>query len=156
TFLQHFLELAPPPTPRESSEGLVRPEDPEFTGFVFKIQANMDPRHRDRIAFVRLTSGRFEPGMQVINTRSGERIRLAQPQQFMAQERKAVEEAWAGDVIGVHDRGNLRIGDTLSTEGTVHIERMPRFSPERFARSSVPDPMRRTHLDTGLRQPSEE
>jgi peptide chain release factor 3 len=155
-FLRHFLRMAPPPGPRESSAGPVDPRHEAFTGFVFKIQANMDPRHRDRIAFVRLCSGRFEPGMEVLNTRSGERIRLAQPQQFMARERRHVEEAWPGDVIGVHDRGSLRIGDTLSANGSLRIERMPRFSPEHFARISVPDPLRRKHLDKGLRQLSEE
>jgi peptide chain release factor 3 len=101
-------------------------------------------------------SGRFEPGLMVQNTRSGEAIRLAQPQQFMAQERRQVEEAWPGDVIGIHDRGSLRIGDTLSSDGPLHIEAMPRFSPEHFARISVRDPLRRKHLDKGLRQLSEE
>jgi peptide chain release factor 3 len=155
-FLQHFVQIAPAPGPRESSRGSVAPDDDVFTGFVFKIQANMDPRHRDRIAFVRICSGRFESGMSVLNTRSDETLRLAQPQQFMAQERRHVEEAWPGDVIGVHDRGSLRIGDTLSADGPLHIERMPRFSPEHFARISVPDPLRRKHLDKGLRQLSEE
>jgi len=155
-FLRHFLRLAPPPGPRQSSAGPVRPEADGLTGFVFKIQANMDPRHRDRIAFVRLCSGRFEPGMTVVNTRTGDPVRLAQPQQFMAQERRHVDEAWAGDVIGIHDRGSLRIGDTLSENGPLQLERMPRFSPEHFARITVPDPLRRKHLDKGLRQLSEE
>jgi len=155
-FLRHFVRLAPPPGPRESSDGTVSPLDPTFTGFVFKIQANMDPRHRDRIAFVRICSGRFESDMSVLNTRTGERVRLAQPQQFMARERRLVEDAWPGDVIGIHDRGSLRIGDTLSADGPVRIENMPRFSPEHFARISVPDPLRRKHLDKGLRQLSEE
>jgi len=155
-FLERFLELSPPPPPREAEGRTVRPEDAAFTGFVFKIQANMDPKHRDRIAFVRICSGRFEPGMVVRNTRSGKDIRLAQPQQFLAQERVAVEEAWAGDVIGIHDRGNLRVGDTLSADGDIAFGGIPRFSPEHFARISVPDPMRRKHLDTGLRQLSEE
>ena len=155
-FLHHFLELAPAPGPRPSTEGPIDPLSDSFTGFVFKIQANMDPKHRDRIAFVRLCSGKFEPGLVVQNTRSGEAIRLAQPQQFMAQERKSVEEAWPGDVIGIHDRGSLRIGDTLSQNGPLHIEEMPRFSPEHFARITVRDPLRRKHLDKGLRQLSEE
>jgi peptide chain release factor 3 len=155
-FLKHFLEMAPAPGPRPSTEGPVYPADPAFTGFVFKIQANMDPRHRDRIAFVRVCSGRFEPGLAVNNTRSGETIRLAQPQQFMAQERRHVEEAWPGDVVGIHDRGSLRIGDTLSENGSLQIETLPRFSPEHFARISVKDPLRRKHLDKGLRQLSEE
>jgi peptide chain release factor 3 len=155
-FLRHFLEMAPPPGPRPSTEGMIEPTAEPFTGFVFKIQANMDPRHRDRIAFLRITSGRFETGLMVQNTRSGESIRLAQPQQFMAQERTHVEEAWPGDVVGLHDRGSLRIGDTLSQNGPLHIEEMPRFSPEHFARISVKDPLRRKHLDKGLRQLSEE
>jgi peptide chain release factor 3 len=155
-FLHHFLQLAPPPGPRPSTEGPVDPLSESFTGFVFKIQANMDPKHRDRIAFVRLCSGKFEPGLVVQNTRSGESVRLAQPQQFMAQERKSVEEAWPGDVIGIHDRGSLRIGDTLSQNGPIEIEEMPRFSPEHFARITVRDPLRRKHLDKGLRQLSEE
>ncbi|MGH7483857.1 MAG: peptide chain release factor 3 [Longimicrobiales bacterium] len=155
--LRHFLRLAPHPQARPGTAGrLVEPEDPAFSGFVFKIQANMDPRHRDRVAFVRVCSGRFEPGMQVMNTRSGTRIRLAQPQQFMAQERVRIDEAWPGDVIGVHDRGSLRVGDTLSGDGDLEFAGIPRFSPEHFSRVVVPDPLRRKHLDTGLRQLSEE
>jgi peptide chain release factor 3 len=155
-FLRHFLEMAPPPGPRPSTEGAIDPLDEAFTGFVFKIQANMDPRHRDRVAFVRICSGRFAPGLMVQNTRSGDAIRLAQPQQFMAQERTHAEDAWPGDVVGIHDRGSLRIGDTLSEGGSLQIEEMPRFSPEHFARISVKDPLRRKHLDKGLRQLSEE
>ncbi|HEU5210385.1 MAG TPA: peptide chain release factor 3 [Longimicrobiales bacterium] len=155
-FLEAFLQLAPGPVGREADAGQVEPGQPEFTGFVFKIQANMDPKHRDRIAFVRIVSGRFEAGMQVRNTRSNRDVRLAAPQQFMAQERAAVEEAFAGDVVGIHDRGQLRIGDTLSANGPLAFADIPRFSPEHFARVSVPDPLRRKHLDTGLRQLSEE
>jgi peptide chain release factor 3 len=155
-FLRSFLRLAPPPAPRETSSGTVRPEDPHFTEFVFKIQANMDPKHRDRIAFVRVCSGRFEAGMQVKHVRTGKQIRLAAPTQFLARERTLVEEAWAGDVIGIHDRGTLRIGDALSANGDLEFPGIPRFSPEHFARISVPDPLRRKHLDEGLRQLSEE
>src|SRR5688500_8004931 len=116
----------------------------------------MDPKHRDRIAFVRICSGAYEPGMQVTNVRTGKDLRLTLPTQFMARERTIVEEAWAGDVIGIHDRGSLRIGDTLSANGDAMFSGIPRFSPEHFARVSVPDPLRRKHLDTGLRQLSEE
>jgi peptide chain release factor 3 len=154
--LRHFLAHSPPPAPRESDGGIIGPDHEGFTAFVFKIQANMDPRHRDRIAFVRICSGHFEPGLQVRNTRSGDMLRMAQPQQFMARERQAVEEAWPGDVIGVHDRGALRIGDTLSTNGDVTFGGIPRFSPEHFARVFTGDPLRRKQLDTGLRQLSEE
>ncbi len=155
--LRHFLEFSPPPSPREVEVGEeIGPRHDGFTGFVFKIQANMDPKHRDRIAFVRICSGRFEPGMQVKNTRSGDTVRLAWPQQFMAQDRTAVEEAWPGDVVGIHDRGSLRIGDTLSANGDIRFTGIPRFSPEHFARIRVADPLRRKQLDTGLRQLSEE
>jgi peptide chain release factor 3 len=155
-FLEEFLRLAPAPVARAAAERVVEPEEAAFTGFVFKIQANMDPKHRDRIAFVRICSGRFTAGMSVLHVRSGREIRLAAPQQFLARERIAIEEAWAGDVVGIHDRGTLRIGDTLSADGALEFAGVPRFSPERFARISVPDPLRRKHLDTGLRQLSEE
>jgi peptide chain release factor 3 len=155
-FLREFLELAPEPAPRESTAGLVRPTDEEFTGFVFKIQANMDAKHRDRVAFVRICSGRFEAGMQVKHVRTGKPVRLPSPQQFLARERTAVEEAWPGDVIGVMDRGTLRIGDTLSTETDLEFSGIPRFAPEHFARIVLADPMKRKQLDAGLRQLTEE
>jgi peptide chain release factor 3 len=155
--LRRFIQFSPGPAPRQSEAGEeIGPDYPAFTGFVFKIQANMDPRHRDRIAFVRICSGRFEPGLEVRNSRSGASIRLAQPQQFMAQDRRAVDEAWAGDVVGIHDRGALRIGDTLSANGEIRFGGIPRFSPEHFARIRVADPLRRKQLDTGLRHLSEE
>jgi peptide chain release factor 3 len=116
----------------------------------------MDPKHRDRIAFVRVCSGRFEAGMQVKHVRLGKEVRLAQPTQFMARERTQIEEAWPGDVIGVHDRGTLRVGDTLSANGDLEFSGIPRFSPEHFARVHVADPMRRKQLDVGLQQLSEE
>ena len=155
-FLREFLELAPVPAPRESSLGEVTPTDEQFTGFVFKIQANMDAKHRDRVAFVRICSGRFEAGMQVKHVRSGKMIRLASPQQFLARERTAVEEAWPGDVIGVMDRGTLRIGDTLSESADLEFSGIPRFAPEHFARIVLLDPMKRKQLDAGLRQLTEE
>ncbi|MEX0912243.1 MAG: peptide chain release factor 3 [Gemmatimonadota bacterium] len=155
-FLASFLDLAPPPGPRESNLGEIDPTDEHFTGFVFKIQANMDPKHRDRIAFVRICSGRFEAGLQVKHVRTGKSIRLSGPTQFLARERTLIEEAWPGDVIGIHDRGNLRIGDTLSANGVLEFSGIPRFSPEHFARVRIADPLRRKQLDTGLKQLSEE
>jgi peptide chain release factor 3 len=155
-FLEDFLELAPPPGARESSAGPVDPVHHAFTGFVFKIQANMDPRHRDRVAFLRVCSGRFEAGMHVTHVRTGKPMRLSAPQHFMARDRSAVEEAWPGDVIGVVDKGTLRIGDTLSANGTLEFSGIPHFAPEHFARIVVADPLRRKHLDTGLRQLTEE
>jgi peptide chain release factor 3 len=155
-FLRSFLELAPAPVPRESSAGIVEPEAEAFTGFVFKIQANMDPKHRDRIAFVRVVSGHFEAGMQAKLVRTGRPVRLASPTQFLARDRTIIEEAWPGDVIGIHDRGTLRIGDTLSSDGDLEFQGIPRFSPEHFARIRIADPLRRKQLDTGLQQLSEE
>jgi peptide chain release factor 3 len=155
-FLESFLELAPSPVPRESSVGVVDPEQEDFSGFVFKIQANMDPKHRDRIAFVRVCSGRFEAGMQVQHVRTGKQLRLSAPTQFLARDRTIIEEAWPGDVIGIHDRGTLRIGDTLSANGPLEFSDIPRFSPEHFARVQIRDPLRRKQLDTGLQQLSEE
>jgi peptide chain release factor 3 len=155
-FLRSFLELAPAPVPREADVGTVAPEQEQFTGFVFKIQANMDPKHRDRIAFVRVVSGRFEAGMQVKHVRTGKQMRLAAPTQFLARDRTLIEEAWPGDVIGIHDRGSLRIGDTLSSDGDLEFSGIPRFSPEHFARIRIGDPLRRKQLDTGLQQLSEE
>ncbi len=155
-FLREFLELAPPPSARESSAGIIEPSNSAFTGFVFKIQANMDPRHRDRVAFVRVVSGKFEAGMDVTHVRTGKSLRLAAPQQFMARERSAVENAWPGDVVGVMDRGTLRIGDTLSANGMLEFRGIPRFPPEHFARVVLTDPLRRKQLDAGLRQLTEE
>jgi peptide chain release factor 3 len=155
-FLREFVELAPPPTSRESSTGLVDPADPGFSGFVFKIQANMDPKHRDRVAFVRVCSGRFQPGLQVTHVRTGKPMRLSSAQQFLARERSAIEEAWPGDVIGVMDRGTLRIGDTLAEHEGLEFSGIPRFAPEHFARIVAADPLKRKQLDAGLRQLTEE
>ena len=155
-FLQAFVGLAPPPHARLAGEHVVEPSDPSFSGFVFKIQANMDPRHRDRVAFLRVCSGRFTGGLEVRLARTGKKIRMAAPQQFLARERVAVEEAWPGDVVGIIDRGTLRIGDTLSESSEVEFAEIPRFAPEHFARIVITDPMRRKQLDVGLRQLTEE
>jgi peptide chain release factor 3 len=156
TFLRYFLEQAPPPASRMAGEQRVRPEEPELTGFVFKIQANMDPRHRDRIAFLRIVSGRYEPGITVLNRRSGRTIRLPSARTFLAQDRQEIEEAVAGDVVGIHDRGELRIGDTVAQSEGPEFDGIPRFSPERFARVHPRTPLKRKQLDQGLRQLSEE
>jgi peptide chain release factor 3 len=155
-FLRRFLELAPPPAPRESNQGLVDPVRAPFSGFVFKVQANMDPRHRDRVVFLRVCSGRFEPGTEAEVARTGRAMRLAEPQQFLAQERSHGEEAVAGDVVGLHDRGSLRVGDTLSLSPGLEFPGVPRFSPEHFALVRLEDAMRRKHLDRGLRHLAEE
>ena len=128
----------------------------QFSGFVFKIQANMNPRHRDRIAFMRVVSGQFERGMDVKIGRSAEALRLSKPHSFMAQERSIVEEAWPGDIVGLYDPGKLRIGDTLSAGDVIQYKGIPRFAPEHFARLRLKDPLRRKQLASGLDQLSKE
>jgi peptide chain release factor 3 len=155
-FLDEFLELAPPPLPRKTNQGDQRPSDPDFAGFVFKIQANMDPAHRDRIAFVRVVSGRYVKGMMAFHSRLGKQVRLAKPSQFLAAERTAIEDAWPGDVIGLFDPGMFRIGDTLSEKQELQFEGVPRFSPEHFAVVRAKDPLRRKQMEKGLEQLAEE
>lgn len=131
--LDRFLELSPPPTPRESSGMMIDPASEEFSAFVFKIQANMNPKHRDRIAFVRIVSGKFERDMDVINGRSGEKVRLANSQRLFARERETVDDAFAGDVVGLVGNYDLLIGDTLSSKPGVSFDEIPRFAPECFS-----------------------
>ena len=155
-FLDAFLDLAPAPTPRNSNEGPRLPTEPKFAGFIFKIQANMDPAHRDRIAFLRVVSGRYVKGMSAFHSRLGKDVRLAKPSQFLAAERTAIEDAWPGDVIGLFDPGLYRIGDTLCEGGDIAFDTVPRFSPEFFAIVRSKDPLRRKQMEKGLEQLSEE
>lgn len=152
TFFDSFLEMAPPPGARPARDHQVEPDAPYFSAFVFKIQANMNPAHRDRIAFVRVCSGRFEKGMSVLHTRLGKHVKLAQPQQFLAQERVIVEEGFAGDILGLFDPGTFRIGDTLVEGDAFEFAGIPHFSPEHFARLELTEPMKRKQLQTGLTQ----
>jgi peptide chain release factor 3 len=154
-FLDEFCELMPPPSPRNSTTGTVDPSS-GFSGFVFKVQANMDRQHRDRIAFLRICSGRFERGMKVKHVRTGREIRLANPTQFMAQERNIIEEAFAGDVIGLYDTGIFEIGDTLTDGADLVFEAIPSFAPEYFARLVPTDPLRRKQLHKGIEQLAQE
>ena len=156
-FLEAFQGICPPPGPRATSSGVVAPGDDRFTAFVFKVQANMDPQHRDRIAFVRICSGKFESGMRVWHYRLGKEIRLARAEQLFAQERQTVHEAWAGDVVGLHDPGLFRIGDTLCTGSPpVTFDAVPRFSPEFFARATLLDPLKRKQMQKGIDELAEE
>jgi peptide chain release factor 3 len=156
-FLEEFLELAPAPGIRNASNGEVDPESDKFSGFIFKIQANMNPTHRDRLAFLRICSGKFTKGMSVNHVQAGKEIRLSQPQQFMAQERTIVEEAYPGDIIGLFDPGIFNIGDTLS-EGSkdMKFEGIPVFPAEHFARVTAADTMKRKQFQKGINQLSEE
>jgi peptide chain release factor 3 len=156
-FLEEFLRLAPPPKPRLSSIGPIQPENEAFSAFIFKIQANMNPAHRDRIAFMRICSGKFERGMSVHHVQSGKLVKLGQPQQFLAQERVIVEEAFPGDIIGVFDPGIFGIGDTLCQPGNqFHFQDFPVFPPEQFARIQAKDTMKRKQFDKGMTQLTQE
>jgi len=156
-FLEEFLNLAPAPLPRKTEEGIVIPEDEMFSGFIFKIQANMNPTHRDRIAFIRICSGRFYKGMEVNHARINKKVKLAQPQQFLAQDRTIIEEAYAGDIIGVFDPGIFTIGDTLyEGKNSIKFEGIPMFPAEHFAMVSVKDAMKRKQFVKGIQQISEE
>ena len=156
-FLHAFKSLCPPPGPRRAAGGQVaKPEDDRFSAFVFKVQANMDPSHRDRIAFARICSGKFEGGMRVHHYRLGKTVRLNRAEQFFAQDRESVLEAYAGDIIGLYDPGLFRIGDTLSTDGPMSFDAVPRFSPEHFGRLQLLDPLKRKQLQKGIQELSEE
>ena len=155
-FLRSFSSMMPPPRERMTDAGEIQPDSDEFSGFVFKIQANMNPAHRDRVAFVRICSGRFQRRMKVLQVRTGRELRLANPTQFVAQERTVVEEAFAGDVIGVYDPGGLQVGDTLTGGAKFNFEPIPSFAPEYFSRLVMIDPMRRKQLVRGTEQLAQE
>jgi peptide chain release factor 3 len=150
--LDGFLAHSAGPGPRRSGDGLIHPEDPRFSGFVFKIQANMDPRHRDRIAFIRIVSGRFTREMTAMHVQSGRRIRLSNAQRLFGQQRETVDEALAGDVVGVVGHDALRIGDTLADDRTIVFDEIPPFAPECFARLHNPSPANTKKFRLGLEQ----
>lgn len=157
TFLKFFCEFAPGPQARQTkNNGAMDPCDSNFTGFVFKIQANMDRRHRDRVAFIRICSGQFERGMKIQHSRHDKEIRLAYSNQFVAADRETVNEAFAGDIIGVNDTGNFAIGDSVGSLSKVQFEDIPKFAPELFARMSVSDAMKRKKMQEALNHLSEE
>ncbi|WP_066890374.1 peptide chain release factor 3 [Clostridium nigeriense] len=156
-FLEHFLDMTTSPLSRNSSIGEIDPFDKNFSAFVFKIQANMNKAHRDRIAFMRICSGKFEKGEDVYHMQGGKKIKLSQPQQFMAQDREIVEEAYAGDIIGVFDPGIFSIGDTLCAPSKkFKFEGIPTFAPEHFARVRPVDSMKRKQFVKGVTQIAQE
>ena len=157
TFLEHFLKMTLPPLPRKSDEGIIEPTSEDFSAFVFKIQANMNKAHRDRIAFMRICSGKFTAGEEVYHVQGEKKIRLTQPQQMMANDRKIVEEAYAGDIIGVFDPGIFSIGDTIcSTNKKFRYEGIPTFAPEHFAKIRQVDTMKRKQFLKGVNQIAQE
>jgi len=154
--LDALVDLAPAPGPRPTTTREVSPLEESFSGFVFKIQANMDPMHRDRIAFLRICSGKFTRGMKVRHHRLGKEVSIANATIFMAQDRSNVEEAWPGDIIGVHNHGTIKIGDTFSDKEPLKFTGIPSFAPEHFRRVRLKNPLKAKQLDKGLLQLAEE
>ena len=154
--LDQFVELAPPPAPRATISREVEPHESQFTGFVFKIQANMDPAHRDRIAFLRICSGSYRKGMRMRHVRLSKEMKVANAMTFMAAEREQAEVAFAGDIIGLHNHGTIRIGDTFTEKEDLTFTGVPNFAPEIFRRARLQDPLRAKALLKGLQQLCEE
>jgi peptide chain release factor 3 len=154
--LDGFLEYAPTPQSRESDTRVVSPDEDKLTGFVFKIQANMDPRHHDRLAFMRIVSGEYTKGMKVLQVSTGKQIKIANAVTFMSRERSSTEKAYAGDVIGIHNHGGISIGDTFTQGEKLNFQGIPNFAPELFRRAQLKDPLKAKALQKGLNQLSEE
>ena len=154
--LDFFVEHAPSPQPRGTTGRVIAPEENKLSGFVFKIQANMDPQHRDRVAFMRVCSGRFSAGMKTFHVRTGKEMKLANALTFMASDREIAAEAWPGDVIGIHNHGTISIGDTFTEGEAVSFTGIPNFAPELFRRARLRDPLKLKQLQKGLAQLSEE
>ena len=154
--LDTFIRIAPPPIPRETTMREIKPEESKFSGFIFKIHANMDPKHRNRIAFLRVCSGKFERGTNYFHVRQEKGIRFSNATAFMAQDRETVDEAWPGDIVGLYDTGNLKIGDTLTDGEKLMYTGIPSFSPEIFKEVINKDAMKTKQLEKGLLQLMEE
>lgn len=154
--LDAFAEYAPSPRPRQAEQREVAPEEDKFTGFVFKVQANMDPAHRDRVAFLRVCSGKFDKGMKIYHVRLGKQVQVSNAITFQADTRKSVEEAYAGDIIGLHNHGTIQVGDTFTQGETLKYGGIPYFAPELFRRVILKDPLRAKALQKGLVQLTEE
>jgi peptide chain release factor 3 len=150
--LDAFLEMAPSPTPRTTEDRVIVPDEPTFSGFIFKIQANMDPKHRDRLAFVRICSGRFERDMSVVHTRTGKRLRLSSSHKLFGRDRETIDEAYPGDVVGLVGHSDFRIGDTLAEDPSLVYREIPRFTPECFAWLHSPSTAQFKRFREGLDQ----
>ncbi|HZW63172.1 MAG TPA: peptide chain release factor 3 [Flavobacteriaceae bacterium] len=150
--LDCFVEIAPKPRPKQSEERLVKPEEEKFTGFVFKIHANMDPNHRDRLAFVKIVSGKFEKNTPYLHIRLNKKLKFSSPNAFFAEKKEIVEVSYPGDIVGLHDTGNFKIGDTLTEGEIINYKGIPSFSPEHFRYINNADPMKAKQLYKGIDQ----
>jgi peptide chain release factor 3 len=154
--LDCFVEIAPSPKERDTDMGIIQPDNQKFSGFIFKIHANLDPKHRDRIAFLRICSGKFERNKYYFNVRDKKELRFSNPTAFMAQQKSVIDEAFPGDVIGLYDAGNFKIGDSLTEGASIHFKGIPSFSPELFRYVTNMDPMKTKQLQKGLEQLTDE
>jgi len=150
--LDCFIEIAPSPRPKESDERMVNPDEVKFSGFVFKIHANMDPKHRDRLAFVKIVSGTFEKNKPYLHVRHGKNLKFSSPNAFFAERKEVVDVSYAGDIVGLHDTGNFKIGDTLTEGEIMSFKGIPSFSPEHFRYINNADPMKSKQLEKGVDQ----
>lgn len=150
--LNCFVEIAPSPKPTQAEERVIRPEEPKFTGFIFKITANIDPNHRSCIAFCKVCSGKFVRNQPYLHVRNGKTLRFSSPTQFMAQRKSTIDEAYPGDIVGLPDNGIFKIGDTLTEGEEIHFKGLPSFSPEMFKYIENEDPMKSKQLNKGIEQ----
>ena len=150
--LNCFVKIAPSPKPTKAEEREVEPEEPKFTGFIFKITANIDPNHRSCIAFCKVCSGKFERNKPYLHVRQGKTLRFSSPTQFMAQRKSTIDEAWPGDIVGLPDNGIFKIGDTLTEGEKLHFRGLPSFSPEMFKYIENDDPMKSKQLEKCINQ----
>ncbi|TVZ22673.1 peptide chain release factor 3 (bRF-3) [Dokdonia sp. Hel_I_63] len=150
--LDCFVKIAPPPRPKKSEERLVQPDEKDFSGFVFKIHANMDPKHRDRLAFIKIVSGVFERNKPYLHVRNKKKLKFSSPNAFFAERKEIVDISYPGDIVGLHDTGNFKIGDTLTSGEELHYKGIPAFSPEHFRYINNADPMKSKQLAKGIDQ----
>ncbi|EIJ39768.1 peptide chain release factor 3 [Galbibacter orientalis DSM 19592] len=150
--LDCFVDIAPTPLPKKAEERLVDPNEKEFSGFVFKIHANMDPKHRDRLAFIKIVSGTFERNTPYLHVRNNKKLKFSSPNAFFAEKKEIVDISYAGDIVGLHDTGNFKIGDTLTQGEALNFKGVPSFSPEHFRYINNADPMKAKQLDKGISQ----
>ena len=150
--LDAFIEIAPPPLPKKAEERLVDSKEEKMTGFVFKIHANMDPKHRDRLAFIKIVSGTFKRNAPYLHVRNGKKVKFSSPNAFFAEKKEIVEISYPGDIVGIHDTGNFKIGDTLTEGEQLNFKGIPSFSPEHFRYVNNADPMKSKQLFKGLDQ----
>ena len=150
--LDCFIDIAPKPRPKQSEERLVKPDESKFTGFVFKIHANMDPNHRDRLAFVKIVSGKFERNKPYLHVRNNKKLKFSSPNAFFAEKKEIVDVSYPGDIVGLHDTGNFKIGDTLTEGEIINYKGIPSFSPEHFRYINNADPLKSKQLYKGIDQ----